>query len=96
MSLLQAAEASPTLARLAELTRDSSARLKAIEPLVPAALRANLKAGPVDEQGWSLMVSSTAAAAKLRQLAPTLEAALKAQGWEVNTIRIKVLMPSPR
>jgi len=95
VSLLQAAEASPTLARLAELTRDSSARLRAVESLIPVTMRAGIKAGPVDASGWCLMVSSTAAAAKLRQLVPALQTALTNQGWEMTTIRIKVLTQSP-
>ena len=90
ISLMQAAEASPTLARLAELTRDSRARLQAVEPLIPAALRTTITAGPIDGDTWCLLVSSTASAAKLRQLLPSLEAALKSRGWVVNAIRVKV------
>jgi hypothetical protein len=37
-----------------------------------------------------MLVSGSAAAAKLRQLAPTLQARLKARGWNVATLRIKV------
>lgn len=90
VSLMQAAEASPTLARLAELTRDSRARLQAVEPLIPAALRTTVTAGPIEGDSWCLLVSSTASAAKLRQLLPTLETALKSHGWVVNSIRVKV------
>jgi hypothetical protein len=90
VSLMQAAESSPMLARLAELTRESRERLRAVEPLIPAALRSTIKAGPIDGDGWCLLVSNTAAAAKLRQLIPSLEAALKRHGWEVNSIRVKV------
>ena len=89
-------EASPTLARLAELTRDSSARLRAVQAVIPIGMRRSLRAGPVDGQGWTLMVSNTAAAAKLRQLLPIMEQALQAQGFAATTIRIKVLTPSPK
>ncbi len=95
VSLMQAAEAAPMLARLAELTRDSRARLQAVEPLIPAALRTTIKAGPIDGDAWCLLVSSTAAAAKLRQLVPALEASLRSRGWAVNSIRVKVQTPSP-
>ena len=87
---MQAAESSPMLAHLAELTRDSRERLRAVEPLIPAALRSTIKAGPIDGDGWCLLVSNTAAAAKLRQLIPSLEAALRNRGWDIKSIRIKV------
>jgi hypothetical protein len=38
-----------------------------------------------------LLVNGSAAAAKLRQLAPMLQARLKSRGWDVSTIRIKVM-----
>jgi hypothetical protein len=93
VSLLQASQDSPTLARLSELALDSSARLKAIEPLLPAALRAAITAGPIDGSSWCLLVSSTAVAAKLRQLQPALLAHLRSKGWDVSAIRLKVHMP---
>ncbi len=96
VTLLQATQDSPTLARLTELTRDSSARLKAIEPLIPSTLRTALKAGPVDGSVWCLIVSSNAVAAKIRQFLPALEAHLRAKGWEVTSIRLKVQIPSAR
>ena len=90
VSLMQAAEASPTLSRLAELTLESKARLRALDPLIPVALRASITAGPIDGDAWCLLVSNTASAAKLRQLLPSLESALKSRGWVVNSIRVKV------
>lgn len=93
VSLLQASQESPTLARLSELARDSVARLKAIEPLLPLTLRSAITAGPIDGPTWCLLVSSTAVAAKLRQLLPALQAHLRTQGWEVSAIRLKVHMP---
>lgn len=91
ITLEQASRESPTLARLAELTRESSARLQAIEPLVPPALRAALRAGPLDDAGvWCLLVSSNAAAAKLRQLLPAFDAQLRQKGWNHSAIRLKI------
>jgi ethanolamine ammonia-lyase small subunit len=46
----------------------------------------------VDGATWCLLVSSNAAAAKLRQLLPTLQSHLRSKGWEVNSIRLKVQM----
>lgn len=93
VSLLQASQESPTLARLSELALDSVSRLKAIEPLLPAALRSAITAGPIEGSTWCLLVSSTAVAAKLRQLQPALLAQLRTRGWEVGAIRLKVHMP---
>ncbi|MCO4093578.1 MAG: hypothetical protein HEQ37_03990 [Acidovorax sp.] len=90
VSLQQASQESPTLARLTALTRESSERLKAIETLIPAGLRATIQAGPIDGDSWCLLVRSNSAAAKLRQLAPALQAHLRSRGWEVNAIRLKV------
>ena len=90
VTLQQASEESPTLAKLTALTRDSSDRLKAIELLIPAAFRSTVHAGPIDGDSWCLLVSSNAAAAKIRQLLPALQAHLRSRGWEVNAIRLKV------
>lgn len=96
VTLLQATQESPTLARLTELSHDSVARLKAVEPMIPAVLRSAVKAGPIDEANWCLIVNSSAAAAKLRQLLPAMEAHLRAKGWQVNAIRLKVQLPPSR
>jgi len=90
VSLLQASQDSPTLARLTELTRDSVARLKAVESLIPAALFSAIKAGPIEGPVWCLIVDNNAAAAKIRQLLPALQSHLRVKGWEVNSIRLKV------
>lgn len=90
ISLQQAATEAPTLAQLVTLTRDSSARLQAITPLLPPALRPLVQAGPIDADSWCLLVRGNAAAAKLRQLLPALAAHLRSKGWAVTQIRIKV------
>ncbi|MCY7308701.1 MAG: hypothetical protein LH632_21720 [Rhodoferax sp.] len=90
VSVLQASMDSPTLARLAEQGRDSNARLLAISPLLPAALRSAVVAGPIDGTSWCLLLDNSAAAAKLRQLLPDLLIRLRAQGWPVESIRLKV------
>lgn len=95
VTLLQATQESPTLARLSQLTQDSVARLKAIEPLLPVSLRPAVTAGPIEGTGWCLLVSNNAAAAKLRQVLPALQAHLRSNGWEVTSIRLKV-QASPR
>ncbi len=94
LSLLQATQESPILARLSELSRDSVARLRAVEPMIPAVLRAAVTAGPIEGPNWCLIVSSNAAAAKIRQLLPAMEAHLRSKGWEVSSIRVKVQIPT--
>jgi hypothetical protein len=96
VTLLQATQESPTLARLTELSKDSVARLKAIEPMIPAVLRSAVTAGPIDGSIWCLIVNSNAAAAKIRQLLPALEAHLRTKGWQVSAIRVKVQIPGAR
>ena len=86
----QAALESPTLAKLAQLARESGERLEAVDPLIPASLRSAIRAGPIDGTAWCLLVDSSAAAAKLRQVVPALLAHLCDRGWEVNSIRLKV------
>jgi len=92
VSLHQAAGNSPSLARLADLVRESNHRLKAIETLIPAALRPAVKAGPVDGENWCLLVNGNAASAKVRQLIPLLQSSLLRQGWKVKSIRLKILI----
>ena len=90
ITVLQASQDSPTLARLAELSRDSVARLNALDGLIPTALRPAIKAGPIDGDAWCLLLDNNAAAAKVRQLLPALLAHLRVKGWEINSIRLKV------
>lgn len=88
----QAADNSPSLARLTELVQESNNRLKAIESLIPAALRPAIQAGPIDEDNWCLLINSNAAAAKVRQLLPLILSRLQDSGWKVNSIRLKILI----
>ena len=91
-SFNQAADNSPSLARLTELVRESSNRLKDIESLIPQALRPAIQAGPIDGETWCLLISSNAAAAKVRQLLPLIQARLVDKGRKVTSIRLKILI----
>ena len=70
--------------------QDSQARLDAIRPALPSLLAAHIRPGPVDAEGWSLLVPNASVAAKLRQLQPRLEDTLRTRGWQITSIRIKV------
>jgi hypothetical protein len=95
VTALQAAKESPTLAHLAELSAESTARLRSIASLVPTALLKSIKPGPIEGDVWCLILDNNAVAAKLRQLMPAIQAHLRSKGWEVTSIRLKVQMASP-
>ncbi|MBQ0131073.1 MAG: DUF721 domain-containing protein [Comamonas sp.] len=95
ISLEQAAQASPTLSKLVGQARESNARMKAIEPLLPPGLRPSVQAGPIEGDTWCIVVKHTAAAAKIRYLLPSLEAHLRTKGWNVARIRLKILNATP-
>lgn len=95
LSLEQALGAAPSLAALQEQIQTSQRLLKQVEHLIPTNLRLQVKAGPIQDNTWCLMVGSAAVSTKLRQLLPVLLQALSQRGEPVETIRIKVQMPSP-
>jgi hypothetical protein len=90
VTLQQAAQESPTLAKLTQLARESGEQLKAVESLIPHALRSAVRPGPIDGESWCLLVDSNAAAAKLRQLVPALLGRLRDRGAPITSIRLKV------
>ena len=91
MSLQQAIHGAPTLAHLSELVAQSQKRLSVILPLLPAGMRKAVRSGPLDGCDWCLLVDNTAAAAKLRQMLPALEAHLRTCGWDGPPLRVKLL-----
>jgi hypothetical protein len=86
--LAQALQQAPVLAGLLERLEQSNAMLRQIKPLLPSGLE--VRAGPVEDRQWCLLVSNNAAAAKIRQLVPALTASLRSAGWPTESIRIKV------
>jgi hypothetical protein len=90
VTMQQAAEDSPTLASLIARARDASERLQAIQELIPPEMRSAVQAGHVEGNSWCLLVRGSAAAAKLRQLVPVLQARLKSRGWADVSLRLKV------
>jgi hypothetical protein len=93
LALADAIDRDARLGALMQSLRTSEQCLQALQPLLPPALRGQLRAGPLDEGGWSLLAPSSAAASKLRQLLPMLEATLAAARLPGVPIRIKVQPP---
>lgn len=91
LTLGQALAESEVLASLGQRVRHSQACLTAVQAVMPAQLRGLVSAGPYDEQGWTLLCSSAAAAAKLRQLMPSLNQALQDAGLCFKPIRLHIL-----
>jgi hypothetical protein len=89
----QALAGSEPLALLTQRLQASRDRLAVIQPLLPPAMRAAVQAGPIDDQGWSILVSSHAVAAKLRHMVPALDARLLASGFNGPPVRVKLLNP---
>ncbi len=89
-SLEEAAGAAPSLAALQERIRASQRCMEQVQHLIPMAMRRHVKAGPLQDSEWCLLVGNAAASTKLRQLQPALLQALRQSGQEVSAIRIKV------
>jgi hypothetical protein len=91
LTLATALHRSEPLTGLLQRMRESQARLAAIAGLLPPGLQGEVRAGPLDDSAWVLLVGHAAAAAKVRQMLPTLQDALAAAGWPGPAIKIKVL-----
>jgi hypothetical protein len=91
LPLRDALQQSAPLARLRERIDGSNARFRAIQAHLPRAMAGHVKPGPLDDESWALLAPNGAVAAKLRQLQPVFESALRDAGWPPRTIRIKVL-----
>ncbi len=90
LSLAEALQASEPLGRLTERLRRSNDLFAAVAPMLPPGLAAHVRAGPADDEGWSLLCANAAVAAKLRQLVPRLERHLRDSGRGVAAVRVKV------
>ena len=89
--IAQAMARSEPLSALTQRLRASQARLDAVLALLPAAMWPHVKAGPIDDTGWTLLATNNAVSAKLRQMLPALDAHLQAQGWAGPPVRVKLL-----
>lgn len=92
-SLQEAVGAAPGLAELQARIRASQRCLDRVRDILPHALRNQVAAGPLQDAEWCLLVRSSAAAAKVRQLLPMMREVLNESGAQVSAIRIKVQTP---
>ena len=90
LPLADAMRSSKPLALLAERLRESKRRFDCIAPVLPNALAAHARPGPVDEHGWTLLAANAAVAAKLRQLVPLFVARLAEHGFAELPLRVRI------
>jgi hypothetical protein len=93
MPIAQALAQHSGLARLGYLLQESNRRMEIVAVALPGALKRFVKAGPIDEEGWTLLVANAAIAAKLRHLQPRLMELLAEQGIPEGKLRIKIQQP---
>ena len=79
------------LTRLTRRLHESRQRLADVAAALPPALRDQVRAGPLDDQSWTLLAANAAAAAKLRNLLPLLADQMAARGWPPRALRVKTL-----
>jgi hypothetical protein len=89
MPMHEALNRSDPFKKLMGLVKESQARLSIVQTVLPQALCACVQAGSLNEEGWTLIATNTAVGAKLRQLQPRMEEALRLQGRGDVLIRIK-------
>ncbi len=90
-TLAAALQGSEPLTSLMQRMRQSQARLAAVAHLLPAGLQGEVRAGPLDDSAWVLLVGNAAAAAKVRQMLPALQDAMLAQGFTGPPVKVRVL-----
>lgn len=78
------------LGSLLSRVRQSEARLQDLRGIVPVDLLARLRAGPLDDEGWTLLAANSAVAAKLRHLLPMIAEVLRDRGWADVPLRVRV------
>jgi hypothetical protein len=92
-SLATAMSEAEPLVSLMQRLQASKRCLDAVRSVIPPMLHPHISAGPLDDEGWTLLVANTAISSKLRQLQPRLLDALAQNGCKVNALRLRVQMP---
>lgn len=91
LRLDEAIQSASGLAGLNARCMEAQSYLDHVLPMIPFALRACVQAGPVENGVWCLLVQNGTAAAKLRQLEPSLITSLKKKHPTISHLRIKVV-----
>ncbi len=79
-----------SLSALMSEARQAWQMLDAIRPLLPPSLGDALRAGRWDGGEWTITAPSGAAASKLQQMRPMIEATLREKGWKVSRVQVRV------
>ena len=95
LGLATALDRCEPLGQLLRRLHEARGHFDIIADLLPPALRADTRPGPVDDHCWTLLAAHNPAAAKLRQMLPTLLACLQAQGRQVTSIKVRVQPRAP-
>lgn len=94
LKLTAALDRSEPLGQLLRRLQEARSLYDAVAPVLPPNLRADTRPGPVDGGTWTLLAAHNPAAAKLRQLLPTLLQHLQGGGWQGTAIKVRV-QPRP-
>ena len=95
LAMAAALERCEPLGQLLRRLDEARSLYEAAAPLLPPALRADVRTGPVDAGCWTLLAAHNPAAAKLRQMLPLLLDKLQTEGRQVTSIRVRVQPRSP-
>ena len=95
LKLATALDRSEPLGLLLRRLNEARSHFDAVAPLLPPALRADVRPGPVDGDTWTLLAAHNPAAAKVRQLLPRLLQQLQAGGWQGTSIKVRVQPRQP-
>jgi Dna[CI] antecedent, DciA len=93
-TLGSALAASDSLAQLGARLRESQQRFDAVVAVLPEAIARELRPGPIDDEGWSVLASNAAIAAKLRHLLPRLSDELRSRSFRDLPIRVRLRAPN--
>ena len=93
VAVADALQENPTLGSLLGRWRLAQECMQAALPILGPALGTSLRPGPIEAQEWTLLAASGSAAAKARQLLPTICQAVQARGLGVETVRIRISRP---
>jgi Dna[CI] antecedent, DciA len=85
--------ASDSLTGLAARLLESQRRFDAVAGLLPEAIAREVRPGPIDDEGWSVLASNAAIAAKLRHLLPRLNDELRSRSFRDLPIRVRLRAP---